>query len=107
MADEEAAPGAAPSKATPSDKDLAGSRLSSVEDQARRADERLQGLERRSTVLRKSVDMLADATGELRRQSAEMRQAALRVAEAVKVASERSRGRRGRNQLARRPPATK
>ena len=71
-----------------------GGRLSSLETEAERADARLKRLEVASGQLRQSVDMLAEATGELRRQSAQMRAAALRVADVVEVAAKRRRQKR-------------
>src|SRR5690242_8011465 len=68
-----------------------GSRLSSLEEEARIADERLRRLEAASREMKGEVEMLAEATGGMRQQSAKMREAALRVAEVVKVAAKRRR----------------
>ena len=88
MGDEE------PKKEAPRPGPGEGGRLSSLETEAERADARLKRLEVASGELRQSVDMLAEATGELRRQSAQMRAAALRVADVVQVAAKRRRQKR-------------
>jgi hypothetical protein len=87
--------------------DAGGKRLSSIEGETARADERLRRLETSSGELRVSVDALAEATGELRRQSAAMREAALRVAEAVELAKRKRAKGAGGAQDAGRPPRTK
>lgn len=68
-----------------------GSRLTSLEEETRLADERLQRLEVASAQMRDEVELLAEATGGMRQQSAKMREAALRVAEVVKVAARKRR----------------
>jgi len=86
-----------------------GVRLASLEQRAREADTRLAHLEAQSANMRQDVDMLAEATGGLRRQSAKMREAALRVAQALAIVRKRkqvptSQGRRP--QVEKRPPRT-
>lgn len=68
-----------------------GSRLEGLEEETRRADERLRRLEAASAQMKGDVEMLAQATGGLRQQSAKMKEAALRVAEVVQVAARRRR----------------
>ena len=85
MGDEE------PKKEAPPPAPGQGGRLSSLETEAERADARLKRLEAGSVELRESVDLLAEATGELRRQSAQMRAAAMRVAVVVEVAAKKRR----------------
>ncbi len=73
-----------------------GARLTSLEDEARIADERLRRLEVASEAMKGDVEMLAEAAGGLRQQSAKMREAALRVAEVVQVAARRKEAARKR-----------
>lgn len=89
-----------------------GSRLSNLEEETRRADERLKKLEAASREMKGDVELLAEATGGLRQQSAKMKEAALRVAEVVQVAARRRRqggarpARKKAGQADRRPPRT-
>ena len=85
-----------------------GSRLSSLEEETKRADERLAKLESASRVMKEDVEMLAEAAGGLRQQSAKMREAALRVAEVVQVAAERRKrkGPASKGHSGARPPRT-
>ena len=85
-----------------------GSRLSSLEEETKRADERLAKLESASRKMKEDVEMLAEAAGGLRQQSAKMREAALRVAQVVMAAAER-RKRKGpapKGHSGARPPRT-
>jgi chromosome segregation ATPase len=85
-----------------------GSRLSSLEEETKRADEKLARLESASREMKEDVELLADATGSLRQQSAKMREAALRVAEVVQVAAERRKrkGAPAKGHSGARPPRT-
>jgi hypothetical protein len=88
-----------------------GTRVSALEEETLRTDQRLRRLEANSQQLRGDVDELASATGDLRRSSAKMRVAAERVAQAVLAAAQRRR--KGappvtrKSQAERRPPRTK
>ena len=83
-----------------------GSRLSSLEEEARVADQRLSKLEAQSREMKGDVAALVEATGGMRQQSAKMREAALRVAYVVQVAAKRRRKGQGGAQGAVRPPRT-
>ncbi|HKZ59970.1 MAG TPA: hypothetical protein VJ547_09025 [Candidatus Thermoplasmatota archaeon] len=73
-----------------------GARLESLEEEARIADLRLRRLEAASAAMKGDVEMLAEAAGGLRQQSAKMREAALRVAELVQLAARRKNALRQR-----------
>jgi hypothetical protein len=81
-----------------------GARLANLEEEAKRADERLARLEKASDAMKGDVALLAEATGGLRQQSAKMREAAVRVAEVVQVAAKRRRRAAGQGPV--RPPRT-
>jgi hypothetical protein len=86
-----------------------GVRLASLEEKARDADTQLSHLEAQSRHLRQDVDLLAQATGGLRQQSAKMREAALRVAEALTLARKRKAAKAAeprRPHADKRPPRT-
>lgn len=88
-----------------------GARLGSLEEEARIADERLRRLEASSARMKGEVEMLAEAAGGLRQQSAKMREAALRVAEVVQLAAKRKKAARAKGgtkpgQSPDRPPRT-
>jgi len=100
---------AADDPAKPPAKKPDGTRLSTLEDRTKDADVRLARLEKNSANMREDVDMLAEATGGLRQQSAKMREAALRVAEAVTMAAKRREAKKPKGKRAQpdtRPPRT-
>lgn len=85
-----------------------GSRLTNLEEEAKRADEKLARLESQAREMKGDVAALAEATAGMRQQSAKMREAAVRVAEVVQVAAKRrKRSPAGKGaQGAVRPPRT-